>query len=58
MCINGLKGGWEGGKFKICDNELILDILKLQMKIKLKVLGINISNFETYTRYSGVADEK
>ena len=28
------------------------------MKSKIKVLGIYISNFETYTRHSGVADEE
>ena len=27
------------------------------MKSKKKVFGVDISNVETYTRYSGVADE-
>ena len=40
------------GEFKICGDELILDIFEFQMKSKKKVLGIYIGNFEAYTRYS------
>ena len=48
-----------GGDLKICVDELILDILELQIKSKTKkkVLGI-YRNFENYTRYFRVADEK
>ena len=35
-----------------------LDILEFQITSKKKVLGIFISNFETYNRYFWVADEK
>ena len=48
----------QGGDFKICGNELILDIFELQMKSKKKVLSTYIGNFETYTRYSRIAGEK
>ena len=52
-------GGESRGDFKICGDELILDILELQMKCKKKGLRrIFISNFESYTKYSEVADEK
>ena len=44
--------------FKICGDELILDILELQKKSKKKILGVYIGNFETYSRYSRVADEE
>ena len=47
-----------GGDFKIGGDELMLDILELQMKSKKKVFGIYIGNYETYTRYFRVADEK
>ena len=50
--------GETGSDFKTCGDELILDILELQMMSKKKVLGIYIGNFETYTIYSRVADEK
>ena len=50
---------WGEGSFKICGDEIILDILELQMKSKKKgLMRIYINNFETYTRYSEVADEK
>ena len=45
-----------GAKYKVFGDEFILDILKLRIKSKKKVLGINISIFETYTRYFGVID--
>ena len=48
----------KGGDLKICGNELILYILELQMKSKKKVLDVYIGNFETYTIYSEIADEK
>ena len=51
-----MRGGG-GQKFKIFGDELILYILELQMKSK-KRFKAYISNFETYTRYFGVADEK
>ena len=35
-----------------------LDILELLKKSKKKVLNVFICNLETYTRYSGVADEE
>ena len=39
--------------------KLTLDILKFQMKNKKKtVLGVYIDNFEAFTRYSEVEDEK
>ena len=47
-----------GGDFNICGNELIQDILELQMKSKKKSQGVYIGNFENYTRYPEVADEK
>ena len=53
--------GAKGGNFKIFGDELILDILELQMKSKEKkglLRRIYISSFETYTRYSQVADKK
>ena len=50
VCLN--QGFPKGGDFKMCGDELILDILELQMKSKKKVLSIYIGNFETSTRYS------
>ena len=44
------------GDFRIL--KLTLDILELQMMSKKMVLGVFISNFETYTRYSRLADEE
>ena len=39
--------------------KLTLDILELQMKSKKKkVLGFYYGSLQTYTRYSGVADEE
>ena len=37
--------------------KLILHVLELQTKSKKKVLGVYVSNFETYTRYFKVAPE-
>ena len=42
----------------IFENELILDIIVVQKKSKEKVLGVDSSNVETYTSYSGVEDKK
>ena len=39
-------------------DELMLDIFELQAKSKKKVVGVYTSNFKTYTKYCGVADEK
>ena len=36
----------------------MLNILEFQMKNKKKDLGVNVSDFKTYTRYFEVADEK
>ena len=47
-----------GQKFKFFGDELIVNILKWQMKSKKKGLSWYISNFETYTTYFEVADEK
>ena len=47
-----------GGDFKICGDELKLDILELQMNSKKKVLGVYIGSYKTFTRYSRVADKK
>ena len=47
-----------GGDFKICGDELKLDILELQMNSKKNVLGAFYGSLETYTRYSWSADEK
>ena len=44
-------------KFKIFDDELIINIVELQMKRK-KILTVYISNFETENRYFGAAEEK
>ena len=52
MSSKGALGGPWGHNLK-----LTLDILKLQIKQK-KALCVLINNFEIYTRYSGVADEK
>ena len=47
-------GEGEEGNFKIC-----VDFLELQMKSKIKGFRrIYISNYEIYTRYFEVADEK
>ena len=46
-----------GDNLKVCDDELILEILELQMKSKKKSQGVYIGNFENYTRYPEVADE-
>ena len=37
---------------------LTLDIHELQMKSKKKVLGVFNGSFQTYTRYSWVADDE
>ena len=48
-----IKGAIGGHNFL----KLTLDVLKLQMKSKKKVLGVFNGSLETYTRYSWVADE-
>ena len=51
----GTKGG--GAKLKLFAINLY-QIFQMQMNSKKKVLGVYISKFETYTRYSGVADKE
>ena len=56
--ISLVRGG--GKNLKILAINFKLNVLELQMKSKKKVLllALYISNFQTYTRYFGVEDEK
>ena len=59
FCIILDQGFPKGGlNLKNFVDELTIDILELQMRSKKKDLGVNVSNFETCTRYFGVAGEK
>ena len=56
LSVGGRK--FAGGVFKFFRDELTLDIVEFQVMSKKKGLSCILSNFKTYTRYFGTADEK